>query len=147
MNLAAPESWKFDRPSDAQTDLGEFQRTVGARPSDFSYWPNVGRPKELLFGGILNVVGGRPDVGGAMAKSSIDDGIHRHFQSSVRGATSDDWFESLHASKELGNGVYTLPVFATAWAAANCSQTMPLWKTSGRWGERSLRGFVVGAPP
>ncbi len=24
LNLAAPESWKFDRPSDAQTDLGDF---------------------------------------------------------------------------------------------------------------------------
>ncbi len=74
----------------------------------------------------LTLLGGGLIVGGAMANSSIDDGIHRHFQSSVRGATSDDWFESLHASKELGNGMYTLPVFATAWLRANCSQTMPL---------------------
>jgi hypothetical protein len=82
-----------------------------------------------------------------MANSSIDDGIHRHFQSSVRGATSDDWFESLHASKELGNGMYTLPVFATAWAAGELFPDNALVETSGRWGERSIRGFVVGAPP
>ncbi len=76
----------------------------------------------------LTLLGGGLIVGGAMANSSIDDGIHRHFQSSVRGATSDDWFESLHASKELGNGVYTLPVLQRHGLRANCSQTMPLWK-------------------
>jgi hypothetical protein len=38
----------------------------------------------------LTLLGGGLIVGGAMANSSIDDGIHRHFQSSVRGATSDD---------------------------------------------------------
>jgi hypothetical protein len=86
-------------------------------------------------------------VGGAMANSSIDDGIHRHFQSSVRGATSDDWFNSLHASKELGNGMYILPLFATAWAAGKLIPDNALLETSGQWGERSIRGFVVGAPP
>ncbi|MBN8603506.1 MAG: phosphatase PAP2 family protein [Planctomycetes bacterium] len=95
----------------------------------------------------LTLLGGGLIVGGAMANSSFDDGIHRHFQSSVRGATSDDWFESLHASKELGNGMYVLPVFATAWAAGELFPENALSQTSGRWGERSLRGFVVGAPP
>ena len=82
-----------------------------------------------------------------MANSSIDDRLHRHFQSSVLAANSDDWFESLHASKELGNGIYTLPVFATAWAAGELFPESRFVETTGRWGERSIRGFVVGAPP
>lgn len=95
----------------------------------------------------LSLLGGGVLIGGAMANSSIDEGIQRHFQSSVRGATSDEWFESLHASKELGNGMYTLPVFASAWAAGELLPDNRFAETSGRWGERSLRGFVAGAPP
>lgn len=86
-------------------------------------------------------------VGGLMANTSIDENLHRHFQSSVRGATSDDWFESLHASKELGNGLYTIPLFATAWAAGKVLPDNKLVEATGRWGERSIRGFLVGAPP
>jgi E1-E2 ATPase len=93
----------------------------------------------LLAGGLV--------VGGLMANTSIDEDIHRHFQSSIRGATSDEWFESLHASKELGNGLYTLPVFATAWATGELFPDNKLVEMSGQWGERSIRGFVVGAPP
>ena len=146
-NLDAAESWKFDRPSDAQTDQGDFSGLLEQdRPTSL-----IGRmwddQKYFYSAESLTLLGGGLIVGGAMANSSIDDGIHRHFQSSVRGATSDDWFESLHASKELGNGMYTLPVFATAWAAGELFPDNALVETSGRWGERSLRGFVVGAPP
>ncbi len=146
-NLAAAESWKFDRPSDVRTDLGDFSGLLeqDRSPSLISrMWEDQ---KNFYSAESLTLLGGGLIVGGAMANSSIDDGIHRHFQSSVRGATSDDWFESLHASKELGNGMYTLPVFATAWAAGELFPDNALVETSGRWGERSIRGFVVGAPP
>jgi len=95
----------------------------------------------------LTLLGGGLVVGGVMANTTIDDGLARHFQSSLRHANSDDWFESLHASKELGNGMYSLPVFATAWAVGEFYPESELLAVSGRWGERSLRGFVVGAPP
>lgn len=95
----------------------------------------------------LTLLGSGLVVGGAMANTSIDEGIQKHFQSSVRGATSDDWFESLHASKELGNGVYTLPIFATTWAAGELFPENEIIAKGGLWGERSIRGFMVGAPP
>jgi membrane-associated phospholipid phosphatase len=93
----------------------------------------------LLAGGFL--------VGAVFANTSLDRQIQDHFQSSVAGATSHDWYDSLHASKELGNGVYTLPVFATAWAAGAIFDESPFFVTTGRWGERTLRSFLVGAPP
>ncbi len=93
----------------------------------------------LLGGGLL--------AGAMAANTSLDETIQRHFQSSVRGATSDEWFESLHTSKELGNGKYTLPVFATAWAAAELLPDNAVLSKGGKWGERSIRGFIVGAPP
>jgi hypothetical protein len=86
-------------------------------------------------------------IGAATANTQLDQQLHDHFQVGVAGATSDDWSEFLHADKELGNGRYTLPVFATAWALGASFEESPLFVTSGRWGERSLRSFLIGAPP
>lgn len=95
----------------------------------------------------LTLLGSGLIVGGVLANSSIDADIQRHFQSSIRNANSDDWFESLHSSKELGNGKYTLPVFAGAWVLGNIFPESEFTATAGTWGERSIRGFLVGAPP
>lgn len=45
-------------------------------------------------------------IGGAVANTNADHALQLHFQASVRGATSREWFDFLHANKELGNGVY-----------------------------------------
>lgn len=95
----------------------------------------------------LTWLGGGLAVGAAIANASSDQGIYTHFQTSVRGATSDEWSETLHANKELGNGIYTLPVMATVWAAGECFDAYPAASAFGHWGERSLRSFLVGVPP
>ncbi|WP_145305546.1 phosphatase PAP2 family protein [Gimesia fumaroli] len=86
-------------------------------------------------------------VGAIMANTSIDEGIQNHFQISVHSASSDDWLETLHAQKEWGNGRYTLPIFAAAWVAGKLFERVPLASTTGEWGERSIRAFLVGTPP
>ena len=86
-------------------------------------------------------------VGAAVANTQLDQEIQDHFQTSVRGASSDEWAEFLHANKELGDGLYTLPIFATAWATGEWLHELPVFDATGRWGERSLRSFLVGAPP
>ncbi len=93
----------------------------------------------MLGGGLL--------VGASMANTSFDRTIQSHIQSSVRSASSDDWFNAFHSSKELGDGVYTLPLFATAWATGELLPESVVASKMGTWGERSIRGFVVGAPP
>ena len=98
--------------------------------------------KESLLG--LGIAFG---TGAAIANTDLDNQIQKHFQSSVRGATSDEWFQFLHSNKELGNGVYTLPVFGAAWLASEYIEGPPLFESLGLWGERSMRGFLVGAPP
>ncbi len=95
----------------------------------------------------LTLLGGGLVVGGAIANSSADQSLQHIFQSAVLNANSDDWFESMHASKELGNGVYTLPVFATAWSLGELLPDSQVAQLGGQWGERSIRGFLVGAPP
>ena len=81
-----------------------------------------------------------------IANTQADDQLQRHFQTSVRGASSEEWFQFLHANKELGNGIYSLPVFGTVWLANEYIDGPPIFETTGLWGERSMRGFFVGAP-
>ena len=59
-------------------------------------------------------------AGALIANTSADVQLQSHFQSSVRGASSDEWFQFLHSNKELGNGVYPMVV-------PNTSYTMPLF--------------------
>ena len=85
-------------------------------------------------------------VGAAVANTQLDAQIQSHFRSGVLNASSEDWFEQLHASKELGNGVYTLPIFGAVWLAKEWIDGPPIFEATGTWGERSMRGFLVGAP-
>lgn len=86
-------------------------------------------------------------IGATFANTQLDGQIQRHFRSSVLGASTDEWFEKLHASKELGNGHYTLPIFGAAWLASEWIDGPPAFEAVGTWGERSMRGFLVGAGP
>lgn len=86
-------------------------------------------------------------AGALIANTGTDEAIQRHFQASVRNATSDEWFEFLHLNKELGNGVVTLPIFGSLWLADELLDGPPAFEAAGKWGERSMRAFIVGAPP
>ncbi|MEZ6044070.1 MAG: hypothetical protein R3C11_00500 [Planctomycetaceae bacterium] len=87
-------------------------------------------------------------AGGAiMANSSIDEHLRHKVQQNIRSASSDEWFEMLHAQKELGNGLYTLPLFAASWMVGEYFDDDPRAVMVGDWGERSLRAFAVGVPP
>ena len=87
-------------------------------------------------------------AGGAlMANTNFDQTVQAHFQSSVRNASSDEWFDFLGAHKELGNGYRTIPVFAAAWAVGSLFEGNPAADDVGEWGERSIRSILVGAPP
>lgn len=103
--------------------------------------------KNYYSGDSLLGLAGAFVIGGIFANTQADQQLHNHFQSSVAGATSDEWFEFLHANKELGNGIYTLPVMGAAWLTGEVFDDSSAMSRVGEWGERSLRGFVVGAPP
>ena len=85
--------------------------------------------------------------GAVMANTSIDARLLDSFQKNVGNADSDEWSESLHLNKEIGNGFYTLPLFGTAAIAGRVFDDFEPTRLAGEWGERSLRTFLVGAPP
>lgn len=129
----------LDSTLDIDTNLanppeGVFERLIGDQAHFYSKesLANLG----LAFG-----------VGALAANSDFDAQVQRHFQSSIRNATSDDWFEFLRANKELGNGAIVLPVFGSLWLADEFIDGPPQFETAGKWGQRSMRAFIVGAPP
>ncbi len=127
---------KFDLESlDRAPEKGDlWERLVGDQSHFYSKESSMGLG--FVFG-----------AGALFANTDMDSQIQKHFQSSVRGASSDDWFKFLHSNKELGNGLYTLPVFGAAWLANEYIDGPPVFETVGLWGERSMRGFLVGGPP
>ena len=82
-----------------------------------------------------------------MAHTPLDEDLHAEIHWQVWHGDKRDWAEGLHAFKDLGNGRYTLPVFAGAWLAGKLLDDVPGFDIAGEWGERSLRSFLVGAPP
>ena len=143
--LSNPSSY-FENQALSSSPI-DLESVVGP-PSKQSIWGRLANDQANFYSRdsilALGLVFGS---GAAIANSSADAQIQKHFQSSVRGASSDDWFNSLHASKELGNGVYTLPIMGAAWLANEYVDGPPAFEHFGTWGERSMRGFIVGAPP
>lgn len=95
----------------------------------------------------LLLIGVSLGAGAAIANTQLDGDIQRHLQSSLHHANSDEWLEGLHANKELGDGRYTLPIFASAWALGSILPPSQFSDGSRIWGQRTIRGFLVGAPP
>ncbi len=132
--LSVPEIHRQNLPMVDADKLSLFERVVTDHQNYYS-------SRNL---GILSV----GFAGGAiLANSSLDEQIAKHFSSSVNNVSSDEWFEMFHAPKELGNGMYTLPVFAAAWGIGSIFDESEIGSRTGEWGERSLRAFLVGAPP
>ncbi|WP_339733833.1 phosphatase PAP2 family protein [uncultured Gimesia sp.] len=128
----------------------EFDRTFddGLQGEQLTLWSQVKADHVNYYSQeSLTWLAGGFGVGAIMANTSLDGGIQNHFQSSVHSASSDEWLHGLHAQKELGNGRYTLPLFAAAWAAGALFEKIPLVNATGEWGERSIRAIIVGTPP
>ncbi len=94
----------------------------------------------------------RLGIGVALAAVIANTGVDEHFlrdiyQDNITFAASDELFETLHQPEALGNGFYTLPVFALAALSKPILAPLPGGELPAEWGQRSLRTFLVGAPP
>jgi hypothetical protein len=82
-----------------------------------------------------------------MAHTALDDDVYAKVHWSIWHDGKRDWAKRLHPTRRLGDGKYTLPVFAGAWLAGGLLGEAPFADVVGDWGERSLRTVLVGAPP
>lgn len=98
-------------------------------------------PKRL---GLLAIGVG---IASAAANTSLDATLRDNYQEDLRDMKSDEFFETAHAAKVLGDGYLALPVFAAAALAGSWYSDAPLGRGMNAWGQRSLRAVLVGAPP
>jgi len=83
-------------------------------------------------------------AGALMANTGFDTTMQDAWQTGVRPTELGTFFSGC---KDIGEGRYTLPIFAAAAATGLVFEGRPVGDALGGWGSRSLRMFVVGAPP
>jgi hypothetical protein len=83
-------------------------------------------------------------AGALMANTGFDTTMQTAWQESVPPTDLGTFFSDC---KPLGEGRYALPVFGVAAVTGIILEGHPTGDILGEWGSRSLRMFVVGAPP
>jgi hypothetical protein len=85
-------------------------------------------------------------VGATLANTDFDESIRDFFDDNVSGIKNDEWRESVNFTKELGNGMYSLPAFLLTASLPILTGNDERWSLAAQWGNHGLRTFVVGAP-
>jgi hypothetical protein len=83
-------------------------------------------------------------AGALMANTGFDDTMQTAWQKGVEPTSLGTFFSGC---KDIGEGRYLLPIFGVAAATGLVFEDNPVGGAVGEWGSRSLRMFVVGAPP
>ena len=96
----------------------------------------------------LTWLAGGLGAGALMANTSFDEEfLHDTYAENVVLAPTHEYYERFHQPKILGDGWYTVPVFAVAAFSQPLLDKVPCGRLTGEWGERSLRTLLVGGPP
>ena len=83
-------------------------------------------------------------AGALMANTGFDTTMQNAWQQGVRPTDLGTFFSDC---KVMGEGKYALPIFGAAALTGVVLEGQPAGDVVGEWGSRSLRMFVVGAPP
>ncbi len=82
-------------------------------------------------------------ISGISANTSVDRKIKNRYQDSVRSKGTDHFSD---VAKQFGNGVVTIPIYLGVTIFGKLANNMKLTSTIGKWGSKSLRTILVGAP-
>ena len=83
-------------------------------------------------------------VAAPVANTRADQVMRDYYQANIRNSDTNllsEW------SKPFGEGTLMLPIFAAASIAGHFTAEQSDGGLLGEWGDRSLRTFIVGAPP
>ena len=83
-------------------------------------------------------------VAGILANTSADGRIQDWYRESLRSEATEDLSGMI---KPLGNGRIALPVYLGVFILGELTDHTSVGATAGLWAGRSLRTFLVGAPP
>jgi PAP2 superfamily len=91
----------------------------------------------------LALLAGGFSLGAIGANTGFDQSLQDYSQSDIGDSTK----HFFHQSKDIGDQNWTVPIFASAWVAGRLYSGSEEMGPVGTWGERSMRGMIVGFPP
>lgn len=95
----------------------------------------------------VKLLGGLFLVGGAIANTSLDDSVRDIFVDNQLTNPEHEVPEFLHSNKSWGDGLILLPAYAAISVTGKYLLDDPVAFEVGDWGERTIRGILVGTPP
>jgi hypothetical protein len=108
-------------------------------------WHQVARDYRNFYScESLTCLAGAFGAGAIMANTGFDQTMQDAWETGVEPTGLGTFFSGC---KDIGEGRYSLPVFGAAYATGLVFENTPAGDVIGEWGGRSLRMFVVGAPP
>ncbi len=136
-------------PLDQQEFLGP---RVGEPPWAGSRYPRISRAWTKIVDDYRNFyscdslvcITAAFGAGAVMANTGFDTTMQSAWQRGVEPTSLGTFFSGC---KDIGEGRYALPIFGVAAATGLALEGSPVGDAVGGWGSRSLRIFVVGAPP
>ena len=119
---------------------------VGSRhPRASRAWHQVARDYRNFYAcDSLTCLAGALGAGAIMANTGFDQTMQDAWGTGVDPTGLGTFFSGC---KDIGEGRYSLPIFGAAYATGLVFENSPVADAVGEWGVRSLRMFVVGAPP
>ena len=97
--------------------------------------------------GLLSL-GAGVGAGALMAHTPFDESVlHDLYAENIVLAPTHEFYERLHQPKILGDGRYSIPVFAAAAPTEPLLGDRLYAGATAEWGQRSLRTILVGGPP
>lgn len=108
-------------------------------------WHQVARDYRNFYScESLTCLTGALGAGALMANTGFDTTMQNAWLTGVEPTSVGTFFSGC---KDIGEGRYSLPIFAAAYASGLVFEGNPAGDVVGEWGGRSLRMFAVGAPP
>ena len=119
---------------------------VGSRhPRASRAWHQVARDYRNFYAcDSLTCLAGALGAGAIMANTGFDQTMQDAWGTGVDPTGLGTFFSGC---KDIGEGRYSLPIFGAAYATGLVFENSHVADAVGEWGGRSLRMFVVGAPP
>jgi hypothetical protein len=161
-------TYSFSQPSSGSELFQEKEgtRTISLSPSGFPglqrVW-DIGREETGLFlekaltdfrnnywGPRLFYLGGTIGLAGIIANTHVDQGFRDWYQHHVRQEGMGDWARVFN---RLGQHEIVVPIYGGAWILGRSASYLrpdsvlgERGRVLGDWGERTMRGLLVGSP-
>ncbi len=80
---------------------------------------------------------------GVFANTSLDGNFQDYFQENIRTKSTDDFSKLI---RDSGNGMITIPIYLAVTFVSEFTKETYFGSIINKWGKRTLRSYLVGAP-